>query len=44
MILEKVVIAIAIFVSYFLQTSVDFFALGSSKTKLAMILIRHLLK
>ncbi len=38
MILEKVVIAIAIFVSYFLQTSVDFFALGSIKPDFLLIL------
>lgn len=38
MILEKVVIAIAIFVSYFLQTSVDFFALGSIKPDFILIL------
>jgi rod shape-determining protein MreD len=38
MILEKVVIGIAIFVSYFLQTSVDFFALGSIKPDFLLIL------
>jgi len=38
MILEKVVIGIAIFVSYFLQTSVDFFALGSVKPDFLLIL------
>ncbi|HRP67982.1 MAG TPA: rod shape-determining protein MreD [Turneriella sp.] len=38
MILEKVVIGIAIFVSYFLQTSVDFFALGSIKPDFILIL------
>ena len=38
MILEKVVIAIAIFVSYFLQTSVDFFALGSIKPDFLLML------
>jgi rod shape-determining protein MreD len=37
-ILEKVVIAIAIFVSYFLQTSVDFFALGNIKPDFLLIL------
>ena len=38
MILEKIVIGIAIFVSYFLQTSVDFFALGSVKPDFLLIL------
>lgn len=38
MILEKIVIGIAIFVSYFLQTSVDFFALGSIKPDFLLIL------
>ncbi|MBS0616902.1 MAG: rod shape-determining protein MreD [Spirochaetes bacterium] len=38
MILEKVVIGIAIFVSYFFQTSVDFFALGSIKPDFLLIL------
>jgi rod shape-determining protein MreD len=38
MILEKVVIAIAIFISYFFQTSVDFFALGSIKPDFLLIL------
>jgi rod shape-determining protein MreD len=37
-ILEKIVIGIAIFVSYFLQTSVDFFALGSVKPDFLLIL------
>jgi rod shape-determining protein MreD len=39
MILEKIVIGIAIFVSYFLQTSVDFFAIGSIKPDFLLILI-----
>lgn len=38
MILEKIVIGIAIFVSYFFQTSVDFFALGSVKPDFLLIL------
>ena len=38
MILEKVVIGIAIFVSYFFQTSVDFFALGKIKPDFLLIL------
>lgn len=38
MILEKIIIGIAIFVSYFLQTSVDFFRLGSIKPDFLLIL------
>ncbi|MCS6971803.1 MAG: rod shape-determining protein MreD [Turneriella sp.] len=38
MILEKIAIGIAIFVSYFLQTSVDFFALGRIKPDFLLLL------
>ncbi len=38
MILEKVIILISILISYFLQTSVDFFSLGKIKPDLLLIL------